>query len=218
MGAILVFLAIVGAVAAWWLRPHRLASKPWLDEGSSGAAATLGGPPVPAQKIGLVVFLAVAGSLFCLSISAYFMRMHMADWRMLPDPPILWLNTVLLVASSIALEAGHRAAVARRNAAARIGILVAGGTAAAFLAGQIIACRDLVAAGYYATSNPAASFFYLLTGLHGAHLVGGLVALVRAAAQSADPRRFRMRVGLCAIYWHFLLIVWLVLFALLKAT
>ena len=90
--------------------------------------------------------------------------------------------------------------------------------ALAFLAGQLLAWRQLDAAGYFLASNPANSFFYLLTAVHGLHVLGGLVALARAAGKvwrGEDADRVRLSVELCAIYWHFLLFVWLVLFALL---
>ena len=169
--------------------------------------------------IGLGVFLAVAGSLFALFASAYTMRMHMgADWRPLPVPFVLWPNTAVLIASSLAL---HRAQIAARGGSmdrARDALLVGGGLALLFLAGQLLAWRQLDAAGYFVTTNPANSFFYLLTAMHGLHVLGGLVALARATVKAwsrDDPDRVRLSVELCAIYWHFLLFVWLVVFALL---
>jgi len=97
--------------------------------------------------------------------------------------------------------------------------LFAGGVLAfAFLAGQLVAWRELDAAGYFLASNPANSFFYLLTALHGLHVAGGLVALGRATVKvrrGLNVDQVRLSVELCAIYWHFLLFVWLVLFALL---
>jgi cytochrome c oxidase subunit 3 len=81
-----------------------------------------------------------------------------------------------------------------------------------------MAWRQLDAAGYFVASNPANSFFYLLTAIHGLHVLGGLVALARATGKvwrTADPGRVRLSVELCAVYWHFLLVVWLALFALL---
>ena len=128
-------------------------------------------------KIGLGVFLAVAGSLFALFSSAYLMRMHMGtDWRRCRCRALLWLNTGVLVASSVAL---HRAQVAARRGrmdGVRDGLLAGGVLALAFLAGQLLAWRQLDAAGYFLASNPANSFFYLLTAVHGLHVLGGLVA------------------------------------------
>jgi cytochrome c oxidase subunit III len=213
------FLAVVAAIVIWWLSHQRLASKPWLEEGVIGDLPAGGAPRASTAKIGLGVFLAVAGSLFALFSSTYMMRMHMgADWRPLPVPPLLWLNTGVLIASSVAL---HRAQVAARGNnmnGVREAVLAGGLLALAFLAGQLLAWRQLDAAGYFLASNPANSFFYLLTAVHGLHVLGGLVALARAAGRvwsGEDADRVRLSVELCAIYWHFLLFVWLVLFALL---
>ena len=90
-------------------------------------------------------------------------------------------------------------------------------TALGFLAGQLLAWRELVVAGYVLAGNPANSFFYLITGLHGLHILGGLFALARTigkARDGADTVALARSIELCAIYWHFLLVVWLVLFVL----
>jgi cytochrome c oxidase subunit 3 len=169
-------------------------------------------------KAGLVVFLAVAGSLFALFVSAYLMRMGAADWWALPVPRILWINTGLLVVGSLGLHGAQVAARHGNPAAMRQGLLLGGAAALAFLLGQILAWRELLALGHGLAGNPAASFFYVLSGVHGLHVAGGLVALGRTAAWSwRDPgsARTRVLVELCATYWHFLLLVWLVLFGLL---
>ena len=147
------------------------------------------------------------------------MRMHMgADWRPTPVPPLLWLNTGVLIASSVAL---HRAQVAARRDnmnGVRQALLAGGVLTSPSWRDSSMAWRQLDAAGYFLASNPANSFFYLLTAVHGLHVLGGLVALARAAARvwsGEDADRVRLSVELCAIYWHFLLFVWLVLFALL---
>jgi hypothetical protein len=139
------FLAVVAAIVIWWLSHQRLAAKPWLEEGVIGDVPAAGAPRVRTAKIGLGVFLAVAGSLFALFSSAYMMRMHMgADWRPLPVPPLLWLNTGVLVASSVAL---HRAQVAARGGrmdGVRDGLLAGGVLALTFLAGQLLAWRQFL--------------------------------------------------------------------------
>ena len=217
MAITLAITAVVATIVVWWLSHQRLAAKPWLEQGVIGDVPAA--PRARTAKIGLGVFLAVAGSLFALFSSAYMMRMHMGtDWRSMPVPALLWLNTGVLVASSVAL---HRAQVAARRGhmgGARDALLAGGVLALAFLAGQLLAWRQLDAAGYFLASNPANSFFYLLTAVHGLHVLGGLVALARATGRvwrGEDADRVRLSVELCAIYWHFLLVVWLVLFALL---
>ena len=218
MSVIILFMAGVAAIAGWWLSQQRLTAKPWLEEGVMVDLREEGISSPPAAKIGLGVFLAVVGSLFALFISAYSMRMSMVDWRTLPVPALLWLNTGVLVLSSLALQWAQMAA--RRNDidGVTIGLCVGGAAAVTFLIGQLAAWRQLSGAGYFLASNPANSFFYLITAVHGLHLMGGLVALGRTTAKvwrGAGAIQLRLSVELCAIYWHFLLLVWLVLLGLL---
>jgi cytochrome c oxidase subunit 3 len=212
-----VFLAAVGAIVAWWLSHQGLMAKPWLEV---GAPDDLPGarPSLPAATIGLGVFLAVVGSLFALLISAYLMRMHMADWSPPPAPKLLLLNTGVLIFSSIALQAAKVAAYRGQIDNVRAGLVAAGISAFAFLVGQLLAWQQLSAAGYFVATNPANAFFYLFTGLHGLHLLGGLVVLALTANKAwrgLELDRVRLSVKLCAVYWHFLLLLWLVLFSLL---
>jgi len=216
MSVILVFLLVVAGFAGWWLTQQRLMSKPWLEVGPD----PVGGPSrtgMPTEKIALGVFLAVVGALFALFASAYFMRMEFVDWRPMPIPRIVWLNTAMLVLASVALQC---ALVADRQGDAdtmRLGLGTGAVATLAFLAGQLVAWRDLAASGYLVTGNPANSFFYLLTGLHGLHILGGLVALARTAPAAwgvGRPEKLRLRLELCVTYWHFLLFVWLGLLVL----
>jgi cytochrome c oxidase subunit 3 len=216
--AIVLFMVVVAAVAGWWLSRQGLMAKPWLEQGLTGDIPRVGDTTPSTAKIGLGVFLGVVSSLFALLISAYSMRMQGSDWRPLPIPILLWLNTGLLVLSSIALEWARAAAHRGEIFDVRTGLLLGGVSALAFLVGQLLAWRQLDAAGYFVATNPANSFFYLVTAVHGLHVLGGLVALGRTTALAlADPtpKQLRMRVELCAIYWHFLLVVWLILFTML---
>ncbi|MDB5523681.1 MAG: coxO [Rhizobium sp.] len=218
MSVMLVFLAGIAAVIIWWMAQQRLTSRPWLETGHAGDLPHLQGSPVAVAKIGLGIFLAVIGALFALFISAYLTRMGEADWWGIPLPRILWVNTAALVASSAALQWAKREASSGRSDALNTALAVAVGTAVMFLLGQILAWRQLVSAGYVLADNPANSFFYLITGLHGVHILGGLVVLGRTtvrARSSLAPEKMSLSVDLCAIYWHFMLVVWLILFALL---
>src|SRR6476660_772434 len=218
MSAILLFMATVAAIAGWWLSQQRLAAKPWLEEGVAVDFRDQSGSSVPAAKIGLGVFLAVVGSLFALLISAYSMRNTMVDWRELPLPRLLWFNTGVLVISSMALQWALIAARRDDIDGLIVGLLIGGASAMTFLAGQLLVWQQLNVAGYFVASNPANSFFYLITAAHGLHLMGGLVALGRTTAKvwrGAEMAEVRLSVELCTIYWHFLLLVWLVLLGLL---
>jgi cytochrome c oxidase subunit 3 len=218
VSAIILFLAVIAGIAGWWLSQQRLTAKPWLEEGLVGDFPGTDTMTWPAAKIGLGVFLAVASSLFALFISAYSMRMALVDWRTLPVPKLLWFNTGVLILSSVALQWSY-VAVRRHDAeGVMVGLLAGGAAGVIFLAGQLLAWQQLRAAGYFVASNPANSFFYLLTAVHGLHLAGGLVALGRTSAKvwrSAEIADASLSVELCAIYWHFLLLVWLVLLGLL---
>lgn len=179
-------------------------------------------------KTGLRLFLAVVSSLFLLFLIAFIARSQMADWRPLAEPmaPLanpwqLWANSGFLVLSCIALQWSRMAARRARMDATVIAFVVGGGFAVAFLAGQLWVWQQFVDWGYFVASNPANSFFYLLTGMHGLHLLGGLVAWAMVVAQflrRVPLRRLRASVELCAIYWHYLLGLWFVLFALLAST
>ncbi|GLR60371.1 cytochrome c oxidase subunit 3 [Rhizobium indigoferae] len=222
MNVILVFLAAIGAVIIWWLAGQRLTSKPWLETGSVQLPAHDGvdrqQSPAPAVKIGLFVFLGVVGAVFSLAVSAYFMRMASADWWAMPVPRLLWVNTAALALSSAALQWAKREAGHGRMENLRPALAAAFVLAVAFLVGQVQAWRELVSAGYVLADNPSNSFFYMLTGLHGLHILGGLAVLshatVRAFSIDIAPERLRLSVDLSAIYSHFMFAVWLLLFAL----
>ena len=136
---------------------------------------------MPTEKIALGIFLAVVGALFALFASAYFMRMEFVDWRPMPLPRIVWLNTGMLVLASIALQCARSAVRQGDIDTVRLSLATAAVATLGFLGGQLIAWRELAASGYFLTGNPSNSFFYLLTGLHGLHILGGLVALARTA-------------------------------------
>ncbi|RQZ09512.1 cytochrome oxidase subunit III [Burkholderia sp. Bp9031] len=163
-----------------------------------------------AGRTGLTVFMAVATTLFSLLLLAYAMRMRESDWQPIPHPALLWWNTGALALASVAMQR------ARQLTAHRMAWLVGGGVlAAVFVIGQLTAWHILSAAGQTVSVNPSNSFLYLLTGLHGLHVLGGLAAwgVTIVQLRRADPFRAQRVIGLCARYWHFLLAVWLVLLA-----
>ncbi|MCB5204647.1 cytochrome c oxidase subunit 3 [Neorhizobium sp. T786] len=219
MNVMLLFLAVLGAIILWWMAGQRLTSKPWLEASAIQVAAT-GSRDVPglAAKVGLYVFLGVVGALFSLFISAYSMRMGAGDWGAMPIPTVLWFNTVVLVAVSAVLQWARIEAEDGRMEILRPMLALGFTLACLFLVGQLQAWRSLIADGYVLADNPANSFFYMLTGFHGLHILGGLVVIgrttVRAFANDIPSARLRLSVSLCSIYFHFMLAVWLILFAL----
>ena len=167
------------------------------------------------------MLLAIITSFFALLMSAYAERMELDDWVPLTEPQLLWVNTGILIFASIAFQWTRNAANAGNRPRLLPGMLVTGLATSAFVVGQLVAWRELNASGEYLTGNPANSFFFLLTGLHALHMLGGMYVWVRATLRlmsGGDVRLVRQSIELCAVYWHFLLLVWLVLFGLLLST
>jgi cytochrome c oxidase subunit III len=232
MSVVLVFVFVMIAFSSWWLIRQRVHAKPWLEVGADPLGGPDGTGAMAMEKTTLAVCLAVVAALFALFASAYVMRTEFVDWRPTPIPPILWLNTGMLVLASVLLQCALVAA--RRGDGPTVRLGLAAGTVAtlAFLAGQLAAWRELSASGFALTGNPSDSFFYLLTGLHGLHILGGVLFLCAIlpdawrhageaspwgdrAKQRLDrihmrgrPARHTLRIELCAMYWHFLLAVW----------
>ncbi len=200
---------------------RQLTEKPWLV-GQGTVIDTRGGAFfMPSASLGLRVFLTVATVLFSIMMVAYSERMAVPDWRALPEPWLLWPNTIMLILGSIALQSACGAARRGQIDKTKTGLIAGGAFAFAFLIGQLLVWRDLTAAGYYAQSNPANAFFYMLTAAHGLHLAGGLVAWGRTCGKLwsvGEIGRVRLSVELCAVYWHFLLLLWVIMFVLLLFT
>ena len=149
MSAIILFIVVIAVIVGWWLSGQRLTAKPWLEEGPIGEFPGTGAMTLPAAKIGLGVFLAVAGCLFTLVISAYSIRQNMADWRALPLPKLLWFNTGVLVLSSIALQWANVAVRRDDLEGVTVGLFAGGVSAVVFLVGQLLAWQQLRVAGYF---------------------------------------------------------------------
>jgi len=157
----------------------------------------------------LMFFMALA--------SAFLVRRGSGDWVPVHIPTLMWINTVVLLASSATLEmARHRLAQGRLSGYRNLW-LVTTVLGVGFLAGQIVAWRQLVAEGVYLASNPASSFFYIFTGAHALHLFGGVAALIYVAKRNFDQAQVTRTVAaeVTSYYWHFMDALWLFLLALL---
>lgn len=193
----------------------RAAAGPRDDVPGASAGATAGqGDGASPGSIGLWVFMAVATSLFSLFTAAYIMRAASRDWMPVVLPWQLWLSSALLIAASLALvRAG--AGVRRGDAtAARAAVRLGGALALSFLIVQGWAWGELGERLVTPLGQVAASFFFLLTAMHGLHVAGGLLAWMRVL-RSWDVRHCAMPVRLLGRYWHFLLLLWLALLALI---
>ncbi len=217
----LVFLGIIMATIIAWLLRQTVNTQPWDANDPVENQPGRGIINVDPKKLGLFSFIAVITSLFALFTSAYLMRMKLGDWRPLPEPNLLWLNSAVLVLASFAFQLARNAVARGQLLTVKTGLLAGGVFTLLFLAGQLVAWQQLDAGGYFITGNPANAFFYLLTALHGLHLLGGMWVWGRTTMRvltGADVESVRLSVELCTVYWHYLLLVWIGLFGLLLST
>ena len=174
---------------------------------------------VPARAYFTGMSLALAGILmfFMAMVSSYIVRKADPGWQPLNLPPILWVNTLLLIASSITLSRALGAQ--RRGEAAQFTLWwrVTTVLGLLFLAGQVIAWRQLEQAGVFLASNAAGSFFYVLTGAHGLHLLGGVLALLYVAVRNWAAARTTQATAaqVVGVYWHFMDGLWVFLILVL---
>ncbi len=183
-------------------------------EGGNEAARV----PLHPARIGVWLLVGAITILFAAFTSTYLARRAEADWRVGPLPPILWVNTLVLLLSSLSVQSARRSGRGGRLEGIRRGLALATVLGVVFLVGQVVAWRQVVAAGIYLTTNPHSSFFYLLTGMHGVHLLGGVGALgyaLLAATRTTDPAHALEVVEPTATYWHFVDGLWLYVFAIL---
>jgi cytochrome c oxidase subunit III len=174
-------------------------------------------------RIGMWVGIASIFMMFTALTSAYIVRAASAnDWKPLPMPRILLLSTALIIISSVTVEVCRRKLKAgRRDGYVKL-LFLTMALGFGFLFSQLAAWKELVRQGVYVASNPHSSFFYLLTGAHGVHLFGGLIALIYVAfrwhAKPDDKISAAKNVAAVeafSIYWHFMDGLWLYLFLLL---
>ncbi len=184
------------------------------DYGSGGEAAHR----IETAKLGIWIALGSLTMLFAAFTSAYIVRSAGSDWVPLEVPPLLWVNTAVILLSSVVMEIARRAFVAWRPVAFRKWVLATAILGVLFITGQVVAWGQLAEQGIYLQSHPHSSFFYVLTGLHAVHVLAGVVALFYVLALAT---RYRLTPGessspgICATYWHFVSAVWLYLMVVL---
>ena len=201
-----------------------LMQKPWdpthvkVDNLHKGATLDLS-----KGKLGLRYIMVISTIFFCLFIVTYSDRLIYPDWQKMPEPLMLWLNTFILFISSIVFLNAQIAAKNSQFEIVKKRLIVIGVLALAFLIGQLLVWLQFISLGYYVSSNPANAYFYVFTALHGLHLLGGLIYWFISIRKVWVPSniviaKVKHTVELCAIYWHFLLAVWIVLFGLMLFT
>ena len=185
------------------------------DGGSSGPLH-----PVPrrAYFTALQMGLAAIVMFFMALASSYIVRKGLGnDWQRTPMPPVVWFNTTILLISSVTIAVARKKLEGGEWEAFRSWWWVTTGLGLLFLAGQILAWRQLAAAGMLLATNPSSSFFYLLTAAHGAHLAGGIFALFYVTFRQWKRSRISQATAaeLTSIYWHFMDGLWVFLLVLL---
>jgi len=219
-----LLVALVSAIVVWYLIVRKLTARPWAVAGSAEYSPDIGPVNHPAKTVALYLFLASITSLFLLFMTAYIMRMnphHGSDWQSVSKPMILWINTFLLILSSITLQWVKTSVHGKTSTNLKTGLLLTGIFTIAFIAGQFLAWQQMHGSTEYYIANPATGFFYLLTGVHALHILGGLFVWGRLTIKSlrgADITTIKLGIGLCTVYWHYLLVVWLLMFVLLLTT
>ena len=177
---------------------------------------------ISGSKLALKTIIAVSSVIFSLFIVAYSDRMMAHDWMKMPEPWLLWINTAVLILNSFYF---HKAKISSDRVdyiKIKKNLFIVGFLSYSFLMGQLIVWYQLMQLDYYAGSNVANAFFYLFTALHGLHLLGGLFFWGKTTSslfkENYKISKLQQRIELCAIYWHFLLAVWFVLFGLMLFT
>jgi cytochrome c oxidase subunit III len=186
------------------------------DSGDGGS----GLPAIPRRAYYTAMQLGLAGIVmfFMALTSSFLVRKALgADWVVIALPPVLWLNSLVLLASSGTIQWANRRLEIGDAPGFRYWWALTIGLGLLFLTGQVIAWRQLAAQGLYISSNPDSSFFYLLTAAHGLHLAGGVLALLYVAFRRWRKSRITQATAasLAGIYWHFMDGLWLFLLALL---
>ena len=171
-------------------------------------------------KLGLRYIMVVSTIMFCLFIVTYSDRMVYDDWVRMPEPSLLWINTLILFISSFVFIRIQLSSKKNNFEKVRRELIFIGILAFVFLIGQLLVWQNMVEAGYYVSGSPANGYFYLFTALHGIHLLGGLIYWIITIRKiwninNIVIRKAKHTIELCAIYWHFLLAVWIVLFGLM---
>ena len=200
-----------------------LSQKPW-EESQSIIDNQHDGKTLASSKakLGVRTVMVVSTVIFSLFVVSYSDRMLVHDWKSLSEPWLLWINTVILILTSFVFHKGKIYSDKNNFEKAKNSLLLVGFLTFAFITGQLLVWQYFISIGQYVSTNPANAFFYLFTALHGLHLLGGLFfwrkATTKIFMENFNVSKTKQAIELCAIYWHFLLIVWLILFGLMITT
>ena len=176
-------------------------------------------PPSPKRYSTAITIALVSILMFFMALASAFIVLRRGSdvWVSVHLPPILLANTVILLASSFTLEAARKKLALADSSGFRKFWLLTTALGILFVAGQLVAWRQLVAQGVYIASNQGSSFFYIFTGAHAVHLLGGVGALLYVSLRKSDQKRISLSTAaeIASYYWHFMDGLWVFLLALL---
>lgn len=177
--------------------------------------------PVNPVKFGLWLFIAAIIMFFSALTSAYIVRHSAGNWLRFELPEIFWVNTLILILSSVTIQLSYFQLKKDNLAGFKFLFLLSTLLGISFLVGQLIGWGQLREMGIYMSTNPSSSFFYLLTIAHAVHLAGGIIALIYVLSKALlghYSSKNKLGVELCVIYWHFLDVLWIYLFVFISVT
>jgi cytochrome c oxidase subunit 3 len=171
------------------------------------------------KKFGMWLFLATVIMIFASLTSAYIVRRADGNWKLFELPSLFYWTSVIIIASSISIQLAYQAAKKTLTDRVKFWISITTTLGIVFLVGQFYAWKQLVNSNVYFVGNPSESFVYVLSGLHGIHLISALIFLLivwRATSKGLRPGSGLIQIEMCVTYWHFLGGLWLYLFAFLS--
>ena len=205
---------------------HTLAEKPWLTPSSDATLQPIA--PIN-KKLTLFILLTIITVFFSLFIFTFIARSQYADfkalagevWQPFYNPFWLWVNTSILAIASAVMQLAVYHSRKNKFADAHVLMVIAAFFSLQFIVAQGLLFRYLYELGYYLASNPANSYFYMLTSLHAVHLAGGILVLLRIGIKNfrnSNNQSIQSGLSLCAIYWHYLFLLWVVLVLLVTSS
>jgi cytochrome c oxidase subunit 3 len=194
-----------------------------MEDYSSGPMRLIEEPKKPLamhpKKFAMWLFLATVIMLFASLTSAYIVRRADGNWQLFDLPSLFYTTSIIIIISSITMHLSYMAAKKDKAAGVKMWITITAVLGVAFLVGQWYGWQDLISNRIHlAGGNPSGSFVYVLTGLHGAHLISAVVFLLivwNSASKLRINSKNLAQIEMCATYWHFLGGLWLYLFAFL---
>jgi cytochrome c oxidase subunit 3 len=170
------------------------------------------------KKFALWLFIVTVVMIFAALTSAYIVRQAEGNWFVFDLPELFWINTGIILVSSATMHWAYLAAKRDNLETVKTATIITTVLGLSFLVGQYLAWGTLVANKVYFVGNPSGSFVYVLSGLHGLHIVGGVVfllILLNSTWKYKVHSKNLIQIEMCATYWHFLGGLWLYLFVFL---